>query len=325
MSIATLRATCLINSYNYRDYVVEAVRSALQQSRPFDQILVIDDGSTDGSQDLLREQFGVEPRIEIVCKDNGGQLSCFNHAVSLIDGDLLFFLDADDRYRPDYLASALQYYQQKPVDFLIAGIENFGPNSSPARQDEHERDLGFSVLSSLLEKSWVGAPTSGLSMRTSLARRILPYPFEEAWRTKADVVLVYAASILGAHKYSLGRVFVDRRVHEANLYYNVRFDAPTSMRHSLALNRILEWYVQEAGYHVADLTNLLPVEFRTQSRPTFKEYRRYVRMSRRSPLRTVTRAKQIFLHSLHMWRTRFSRPAAVQPASRDIALQQQAA
>src|SRR5262245_36190430 len=100
-------ATCLINNFNYGKYVGEAVESALRQSRPFDRILVVDDGSTDGSPQLLTRQFGNDPRVQILCQPNGGQLLAFNSGIARVCGDLVFFLDADDRYRPDYLQKAV--------------------------------------------------------------------------------------------------------------------------------------------------------------------------------------------------------------------------
>jgi glycosyltransferase involved in cell wall biosynthesis len=318
MPTSTMRTTCLINSFNYRDYVIEAVESALHQTCAFDQILVVDDGSTDGSQELLKRLFEQEPRVQVIRKENGGQLSCFNHAIPLVTGDLLFFLDADDRYRPDYLATALTYYARTSADFLIAGLEEYGSNKRGANSLTRDTDLGISVLSTLFEKTWVGAPTSGLSMRTPLAQRILPFPFEAEWRIQADMVLVFAASILGARKYAVGKALVERRVHGANLYYGKRFDCMTIMRRSLALNRLLAWYAEEAGYYPADLPRLLAVEFGTHERPTIREYRRYLRMSRRLPLRLATRANHVFSITAHMLRTLCARSsAALTPAKSD--------
>ena len=107
--------TCLINNCNYRPYVAEAVESALGQTQPFDQILVIDDGSTDGSRQLLAEQFDSVARVQIIRKQNGGQLSAFNHAIPHVTGDLVFFLDADDRYRSTYLERALATRGRPPI------------------------------------------------------------------------------------------------------------------------------------------------------------------------------------------------------------------
>lgn len=285
-------ATCLINNFNYRPYVGEAVESALGQTRPFDQILVVDDGSTDGSRQFLEQQYAATPRVQIVGKENGGQLSCFNAAIPHVTGDVLFYLDADDRFRPSYLAKALECYERTGSDFLIVGLENFGANQRRTATRSADRDWGFSVLSTILAGTWVGAPTSCLSMRTSLARRILPFPYEMEWRIQADNVLVYGASVLGAHKYELGDSLVERRVHGSNLYFGHRMDPRQSMRFELIKNRLIAWYARQAGYDLADLPRLLSREFRTIARPKWREYRRYLRMSLHSTLPLTTRVKQ---------------------------------
>lgn len=297
-------ATCLINSFNYRPYVGEAVESALGQSRPFDQILVVDDGSTDGSRQFLEQKYAGTPRVQILAKQNAGQLSCFNAAIPHVTGDVLFFLDADDRFRPSYLATALECYERTRADFLIVGLENFGTNQSRAATKSADRDWGFSVLSTILAGTWVGAPTSCLSMRTSLARRILPFPFESEWRIQADNVLVYGASVLGAHKYELGETLIERRVHGSNLYFGRRTDPRQSMRFELIKNRLIAWYARQAGYDLADLPRLLPREFRTLARPTFREYRRYLRMSMHSSLPLTTRIKQTTSLTAHLLKSR---------------------
>jgi glycosyltransferase involved in cell wall biosynthesis len=297
-------ATCLINSFNYRPYVGEAVESALGQSRPFDQILVIDDGSTDGSRQFLEQRFGSTPRVQIIGKENGGQLSCFNAAIPHVTGDVLFFLDADDRFRPSYLATALECYDRACADFLIVGLENFSENQRRTAMKSVDRDWGFSVLSTLLAGTWVGAPTSCLSMRTSLARRILPFPFEPEWRIQADNVLVYGASVLGAHKYELGETLIERRVHGSNLYFGRRMDPRQSMRFELIKNRLIAWYARQAGYDLADLPRLLPREFRTLARPTMREYRRYLRMAWNASLSLTTRVKQTASLTAHFVKSR---------------------
>lgn len=302
-----MRATCFINCFNYRSYVGEAVRSALAQTRPFDQILVVDDGSSDGSLAALEQDFKGEPLVHLVGKQNGGQLSCFNFAIPRVAGDILFFLDADDRYCPTYLETALRCYERTETDFLVVGMENFGADDRCYASNIGERDLGYSVLTTLLAGTWIGGPTSCLSMKTSLAKRLLPCPFEKAWPIQADNVLVYGTSLLGARKYRLGQPLVQRRVHAGNLFYGRNSTPLKSMRLMIEKNRLFAWYVQLAGYNLADLPRLLPWEFRTLAQPSYKEYRRYVRLTWNSQLSLISRVKQIISLTRHALRPGRSR------------------
>ena len=70
--------TCLICNYNYAQFICDAIDSALGQTVPFDEIIVIDDGSTDESVELLTSRYSGQPAIQIITKNNRGQLSCFN-------------------------------------------------------------------------------------------------------------------------------------------------------------------------------------------------------------------------------------------------------
>ena len=158
-------------------------------------------------------------------------------------------------------------------------------------------------------------------MRTELAKNILPYPHEAEWRIRADNVLVYGASVLGARKYRLGAALVDRRVHGANLYFGQNIDRLSSMRNALMLNRLFAWYTAKAGYNVADLPRLLPREFRTLERPTLKEYRRYLRMSWTTRQTVIARVKQTSSLTAHMLRGSRNQASSVDadalaPASR---------
>jgi hypothetical protein len=95
-----LKTTCLINNYNYQRYVGEAVESALCQTLPVEKVVVVDDGSDDDSIRYLRRTFGSDRRVAIIEKEHGGQLSCFNRGIREVNTELVFFLDADDRYQP---------------------------------------------------------------------------------------------------------------------------------------------------------------------------------------------------------------------------------
>src|ERR1051326_244045 len=112
--------TCLVNNYNYARYLPEAVEGALAQTRPLDEIIVVDDGSTDDSLAELRSRYARNAKVQIVAKSNEGQLSCFNEGFARARGDIVFFLDADDVYESNYVADALATYERNPgIDFVF--------------------------------------------------------------------------------------------------------------------------------------------------------------------------------------------------------------
>ena len=222
-----LRTTCLVNCYNYEDFVVEAVRSALMQSHPFDEVIVVDDGSTDESADRVASEFRGDSRVVVLRKPNEGQLSCFHHGFAASSGDLIFFLDADDRYEGSYLEKIGGIYRANPgVHFAISAYHTFGDEQRSVRRFDEDRELGYSAVLALtrsLIKLWV-SPTSTLSMRRSVLERFLPLPHPEDWRTRADDCLLFGASLAGASKYYSAAPLVGYRVHGKNRWHGRVFD-----------------------------------------------------------------------------------------------------
>ena len=96
-----MRISVLITTYNRAALVGEAVESVLAQTRPADEIIVIDDGSTDDTAARLAA-FG--DRIRVVAKANGGVSSARNAGLAAASGDWITFLDDDDVWVPERLA-----------------------------------------------------------------------------------------------------------------------------------------------------------------------------------------------------------------------------
>ncbi len=83
----------IITNYNYGKYLSQAIDSALAQTYPAIEVIVIDDGSTDDSASIIASYGN---KITAIFKENGGQCSCFNRAFTSSKGDAIVFLDADD-------------------------------------------------------------------------------------------------------------------------------------------------------------------------------------------------------------------------------------
>ncbi len=216
-----MKTTCLINNYNYAYFLPEAINSALNQTIKFDEIIIVDDASTDNSAEVITK-FAQEDNIKYILKDkNQGQLSSFNEGFISATGDLIFFLDADDIYYPKYLEHALNFYQRNgECDFLFCAYQKFGVEEGIFLEDELDRDLGYSVLKTLCSGEWIGSITSTLSMRREIANKILPIPYTDDWRVRADDCLVWGASVVGAKKFYTSEPLVMYRIHKSNNFHN---------------------------------------------------------------------------------------------------------
>ena len=271
-----MKTTCLINNYNYSRYVVEAAESALKQSLPFDEIIIVDDCSTDDSVSVIREHFASFPTVRLIAKDkNEGQLSSFNTGSNAATGDIVFFLDADDRYDEHYLEESLKcYHEHKETDFLFCAHRKFQDAEGIVSPYRYSRDLGFSVILALYVKASIGSVTSTISMRRWVLDRMFPIPDPEDWRTRADDCLVWGSSIVGARKYYLEKPLVEYRVHGNNSHYGRAHGMGFRFRRKLATNRLFSFFRKRMGYD-DNLIEYAHAEFRTIQRPSFRELRAY--------------------------------------------------
>lgn len=305
---AGVRFAVVVTSYNYRDYVIEAVESALAQNRRPVQVIVVDDGSTDGSDVLLQDRYANDPRVALVCTRNGGQLAAFQAGMARVDADVVCFLDSDDRWKPDYLERIGAFYDARAdVDFVFTDMRTFGQRNDMIRFHEREVDLGYTAISTYALTVWYGVPTSAISMRVDWARKTvdLPEAFRAVWRTSPDNCLVYGASVLGAHKYYLPTGSVDYRIHGNNAWSANR-SARQAYKNLLHTRALIAHYAAVAGIDDASCgIEMCKLEYRTKPNPPWSETRRYVRlvMVRRvwPPWRKWERAFSVFARG---WRSR---------------------
>lgn len=270
------RFSVLVTCYNYAAYVAEAVDSALHQDYPPAQVIVVDDGSNDGSTQLLQERYGSDARVTLLFGPNGGQLAAFQRGLSAVSGDVVCFLDADDRWRPDYLKQLRAVYDsRRDVDFVFSDVQLFGTEQRRVGWDSRPVDIAFTAVSTYLKPHWYGAPTSALSLRTGMARRCLNLPGElvGTWRICADNCLVYGASLLGARKYFLPTGAVNYRVHANNGWYGRRTNEAIYLN-KLHSRCLIEHYAREVGLGPL-CVDLVRREFLTKARPPRREVLRY--------------------------------------------------
>jgi len=270
-----LTICCLVNNYNYGKYVACAVESAFAQTVPFDEVIVVDDGSTDDSRKILEELRLKHPRLKLICKDNGGQLSSINEGFLASTADVVCFLDADDAYEAGYVEALVERYAGNPgVDFVVSHHRVVRAEGEDPTPDRPDRNLGYSLIRAFYLQRWVGGRTSCLSARRGTLEKFLPLPFVPEWKIRADDCLVYGACLAGACKYFLGQPLVRYRLHGENYYQSRSPDKARDYRRRVAINRLIGYMAREMNY-AEGLNNLAHREFRTHEKPTRREYGDY--------------------------------------------------
>ena len=119
-NISPVRADVLITAivplYNGARFIREALRSIFAQNRVPDEVIVVDDGSTDEGPGLVAEMAKQYP-IRVLRKENGGQSSARNVGVDHANGDLIAFLDQDDAWYPNHLSELVKpFLEPRPVE-----------------------------------------------------------------------------------------------------------------------------------------------------------------------------------------------------------------
>jgi glycosyltransferase involved in cell wall biosynthesis len=203
----------VIDNFNYAQFLDDAVRSALNQTYSSTEIIVVDDGSTDESRDIIAA-YG--DQIIPVLKNNGGQGSVFNAGFRLAHGEIVVFLDADDYLLPHALERVVSAWRPDvvKVQYRLSVIDASG------RQLRIEPPLdrplpNGDVLPVLLKRGhYPTPPTSGNAFAAALLRRTLPMP-EEQCRISGDWYLYLTAPFYGAIR-SIEDVLGIYRVHATN-------------------------------------------------------------------------------------------------------------
>ncbi len=96
------RFSVVIAAYNQRERLLEAVESVARQTFPAHEVIVVDDGSSDGTADAVRTRY---PDVKVIVQENRGKGIARNHGAFVATGDWLCFLDHDDLWHPEKLVA----------------------------------------------------------------------------------------------------------------------------------------------------------------------------------------------------------------------------
>jgi len=182
----------VIPTFNRRELVIEAIASVLAQTYANLEVLVVDDGSTDGTGEAIATRYPGEPRVCYTWQPNAERSAARNTGIAQARGEFVAFLDSDDHWLPDKLEKQLAVFVADPsldlvhADFIISGnLETAA--MAPARPAIDGLMQG-NLFPTLLQSDPIGTLTvvvrrSALRERGvfSTDRRIIPFEDWEIW------------------------------------------------------------------------------------------------------------------------------------------------
>ena len=116
--------------YNGKLYVTDAIKSVQSQDYSNWELIVVNDGSTDGSPDIVNTIAKTDARIRLVTKENGGIASARNLGIKCAKGQYIAFLDCDDKWNSNKLTRQIKYLQEKSGKFCFSATAFMDANGN---------------------------------------------------------------------------------------------------------------------------------------------------------------------------------------------------
>jgi glycosyltransferase involved in cell wall biosynthesis len=151
----------IVPMYNTRDYVGATLDSVLAQTFPDFEVIVVDDGSTDGCTEIVAEYVARDPRITCIRQNNAGLAAARNVGIAAARGTAIAFLDSDDLWLPEKLARQLPLVTGNTVVHADAYVFIDGePVGETRLSDVADSPDGAETFESLLEQNRIGVLTA---------------------------------------------------------------------------------------------------------------------------------------------------------------------
>lgn len=203
----------VIPTYNRKHFVGDAIESGLSQTYANCEIIVVDDGGTDGTADFLREQYG--DRILLITQANQGPGIARNSGVAAAHGEFIHFLDADDRLHRQKVEIGLDVFRRRPqvsvvyTHFQFVAADGETPVETPPFEQYTE-----DVFCELLKQTGCRILTSSSMIRAEALRAIGGFANDADFRSAEDWDL-FLRLAMRCKFHGIDQRLVYRRMHDS--------------------------------------------------------------------------------------------------------------
>ena len=232
----------IMPSYNYEQFIEEAIRSVLDQSYANWELIVCDDGSTDGSRERIRRFAGEDERVTLIEQANAGVSTALNTAYAACNGEIVCILDADDVFHLDKMKEVVGRCQENPqAGFIIHSMHVVNDTGDTLYQLPRSGQYEEGWLADDVVRRggrWRSMPASALCFRRGVADLLFPLPVDSL-ASMADAYLYMLAPLLTEVAF-IDKPLADYRLHGSNMTGSLAFSAAHSEKFITGMERVHE-------------------------------------------------------------------------------------
>ena len=215
-----LLVSVIVTNYNYSHFLTQSIESVLGQTYQNFELIVVDDGSTDDSPQIIESY---KSQIRPIFQKNAGQGAAINAGIKEASGEIVCLLDADDIFEATKLQDIVSSFESHPTWVQIAHTHTLIDEQGSSIGRSHKTLSSGNVRPLLMQWGKYGwTSTSGLSFRAPVLRQVLPVPPKPNKHeiTCVDTYLTATVPFCGDVGY-IKKPLMRYRLHGKNLYGNV--------------------------------------------------------------------------------------------------------
>lgn len=220
------QVSVVIPAYNAERFIARTLDSVLCQTLKSLEVIVVDDGSTDGTRTIVSEYVSKDPRVSLICQTNQFAGVARNNGMSHASGQYYYFLDADDYIEPEALSLMVANAERYAADIVVARSSSYDNATHEESLIDYSiqgveigRPLPQSVISQVVFQSFVGWPWDKLFRASFVRRHDLRF---QPLRTTNDAYFTFVALALAQTVYCMDEVLFHHRTNNGSSLENTR-------------------------------------------------------------------------------------------------------
>lgn len=227
-----IKVSVIIPVYNTELYLREAIDSIVNQTLKEIEIIIVNDGSTDNSGQIIAEYAKRDSRIKVITQENQGQAIARNEALKIAYGEYIYFMDSDDILDVEALAICSEKCDAENLDFVIFNAKSFGEENIPVWFDYQitqyipdKVQQGADILNNLLDLR---------RYRCSVCLLLIKKEYIEKYDFKFHPKIIHEDELFGTQLYLFAR-----RVSKIDkTFFNRRLRPNSTMSNSFSMKNV---------------------------------------------------------------------------------------